>query len=300
MNTKFWLILAIFLVISGAALFAGIMTMLGWDFTKLTTTAYVTNQHTITEDFTNISIVVDTSKIQFLPSQDGTCSIICYEQERVTHSVAVRDGTLVIETQDTRKWYEYIGIHFSKPKITIYLPMGQYGELAIRTCTGNVSITQPYTFTNVHITLSTGNIQISDVSADTMALSVSTGDIHATNLHHLDGMNVFVATGDSILENISCRHFASGGGTGDVSMRNVIASGTMTVTRATGDITFFACDAGEILIEADTGDVSGTVLSDKIFFAHTNTGRVEVPKTTTGGKCEITTSTGNIQIRIHH
>ena len=47
-----------------------------------------------------------------------------------------------------------------------------------------------------------------------------------------------------------------------------------------------------------TGDVSGNLLSDKVFITETDTGRIDVPKTTTGGKCEIKTDTGDIRISI--
>ena len=51
-------------------------------------------------------------------------------------------------------------------------------------------------------------------------------------------------------------------------------------------------------VTTDTGDVKGTLLSDKIFFAETKTGRKDVPKTTAGGKCEIKTDTGDIIISV--
>ena len=41
-----------------------------------------------------------------------------------------------------------------------------------------------------------------------------------------------------------------------------------------------------------------TLLICSIFIAKTNTGDVKVPETTSGGKCEIKTSTGDIKIRI--
>lgn len=46
------------------------------------------------------------------------------------------------------------------------------------------------------------------------------------------------------------------------------------------------------------GNVKGTLLTNKVFITHTDTGRVNVPKTVTGGKCEINTDTGNIKIDI--
>ena len=63
-------------------------------------------------------------------------------------------------------------------------------------------------------------------------------------------------------------------------------------------MSFTACDAGELHVKTDTGDVTGSLLSDKIFFAESDVGSVDVPKTTTGGVCEIQTNTGNIAITI--
>ena len=61
---------------------------------------------------------------------------------------------------------------------------------------------------------------------------------------------------------------------------------------------FDACDAAEIYVKTDTGDVTGTLLSDKKFFAESDTGKVSVPKSVTGGRCEISTDTGRIDITV--
>ena len=39
-------------------------------------------------------------------------------------------------------------------------------------------------------------------------------------------------------------------------------------------------------------------LTEKIFIAKTDTGEIKVPETTSGGKCKITTDTGDIKIEI--
>ena len=53
-----------------------------------------------------------------------------------------------------------------------------------------------------------------------------------------------------------------------------------------------------MFVETDTGDVTGSLLSDKVFITKSDTGSIDVPKTVTGGKCEITTDTGDIKIEI--
>ena len=61
---------------------------------------------------------------------------------------------------------------------------------------------------------------------------------------------------------------------------------------------FNHCDAETICVNTDTGSVTGTLLTDKVFIIETDTGSVNVPKSITGGRCEITTDTGNIRITI--
>jgi DUF4097 and DUF4098 domain-containing protein YvlB len=61
-------------------------------------------------------------------------------------------------------------------------------------------------------------------------------------------------------------------------------------------VNFNACDATEIFVKTSTGNVAGSLLSSKVFIANTSTGSIDVPKTTSGGRCEIITSTGNIKI----
>ena len=111
-------------------------------------------------------------------------------------------------------------------------------------------------------------------------------------------MSVKVSTGKATLSDVTCREFISEGSTGSLTLKNVVASGKINVKRSTGDVKFDSSDAAEIAVKTSTGDVTGTLKSEMIFFADTRTGDVDVPRTTTGGKCEISTTTGDIEIKI--
>lgn len=274
-----WLLIAASLILIGCILFAGVMTTLGWDFTALATAKYETNTHTVSEAFDSISINTDTADIVFALSGDGTCRVVCHEQERQTHSVAVENGTLTVTLTDERTPRDYIGIHFGSPKITVYLPQREYDNLRIQESTGDIEIPGNFSFRRVEISVSTGNITISDVDCS--------GDITVT-----------VSTGDVRLTDITCKNLSSKGNTGDISLINVIAEETLSIQRSTGDVKFDRCDAAEIAVTTDTGNVTGSLLSGKIFMAETDTGRVAVPESTDGGSCRITTDTGNIRITI--
>ncbi|MCQ2427410.1 MAG: DUF4097 domain-containing protein, partial [Clostridia bacterium] len=81
-------------------------------------------------------------------------------------------------------------------------------------------------------------------------------------------------------------------------LKNVVTEGTIAIERSTGDVRFEGCDADELEISTDTGDVTGSLLSSKVFIAHSDTGRIDVPETTSGGKCKITTDTGDIKLSV--
>ncbi len=314
--TKFWLIFAVSLVFVGGIIFGGIMMRLNWDFKKLSTSKFETCEYVLDADFRNISIAADTADIVFMPS-DAECKVICCEWEKEKHAVSVMGDTLTIERVDTRKWYDYIGVHFSTPAITIYIPAGEYGNLAIRSSTGEVVIPGDFTFEsldiaestgdvvsyasvleNMKISTSTGNIFVESASAGAMDLTVTTGKVKVRDVTCRGDVAVQVSTGKADLTNLTCRNLISGGNTGNITLNNVFAEGKFSITRSTGDVMFEGCDAGELSVTTDTGDVSGTLLTDKVFIVQTDTGRVDVPKTITGGRCEITSDTGNIEIMV--
>ncbi|MEE3468537.1 MAG: DUF4097 family beta strand repeat-containing protein [Eubacterium sp.] len=105
-------------------------------------------------------------------------------------------------------------------------------------------------------------------------------------------------TGDSDINDLKCRDFYLDTDTGDVFLKNVIASGEYHMELDTGDVMFDKSDAKALFVETDTGDIRGTLLSDKVFLTESDTGDINVPKAITGGRCELTTDTGDIDISI--
>ena len=138
-----------------------------------------------------------------------------------------------------------------------------------------------------------------NISAGALDLSVSTGKVTVTGANCEGDVKIDVSTGKVSMTDIRCKNLISDGDTGDISLRNVIANEAFSIETDTGDIKLDSCDATEISIETDTGDVTGSLLSSKVFIAQTDTGNVHVPKTVTGGKCEITTDTGDIKITLN-
>ena len=298
-KTAFRLILAAVLIVIGCILFGGTMTALNWNFRTLSTQKLETVRHGILEPFQNISIVTDTADVVFVPSKLDKTAVVCDEFENVTHSVFVKDGTLVVEVVDSRKWYDHIDFFFGTPKITLEIPGGVYGALEVTASTGDTQIPDSFQFASVAVSLSTGDVTCGASTTGDIQIQTSTGKVTLNGVTCDGDIAVNVSTGDVFLTDATCQNLTSTGSTGDMTLKNVIASGSFSIERSTGDIHFESCNAGEITVETDTGDVTGSFLTDKVLFTQTDTGRVRIPQTTTGGRCEITTTTGDIEITVN-
>lgn len=316
-KTKISLIVATVAILLGAIIFAGAMSTINWNFEELSTVKMQTKEHEINDTFSEISVISNTADILFAISDDGKCKVVCYEETKLSHDVCVENNALTITVKNERRWIDYIGFNFSTPSVTVYLPASEYGTLKVKSNTSDVTLTENLKLDTIDIKVNTGNVKcgasatgdvkieastgdidLSNASAGSVDLTVSTGKITANGINCDGDITVTVSTGKSFIRDVECKNLTTTGNTGNITLEDVIASGKLSINRTTGDVKIESSDAGEIMIKTDTGDVKGTLLSEKIFITHTSTGDVEVPKSTSGGICEITTSTGDVEIEI--
>ena len=298
-------------------MFAAAMSAYHWDFTALSTEKYETNQYAVIDEFKGISISTDTSDISFAPSEDNQCRVVCHERAEERRSPFVKDGVLIIDSEEkgTDKWYKYINISFDSPKITVYLPEAEYDSLFIKTSTGSVEIPDGFSFANTEISLvtgdinfsasayeyaklrtDTGNITVKNTATGMLDIYTSIGDVKVLGVDSAGDIKINSETGNTSLTDIKCENLVSIGEMGDISLRNVIAANKFHIENDTGSVEFDRSDAVEIFVKVDMGDIKGSLLTDKIFIAESDMGNVNVPRTVSGGRCELITDTGDIEI----
>lgn len=316
-SKKTVIIIAVVLCAAGAILCGLTFKGMHYNLGALNTSEYVTNEYEVKDGFDKISINADTEDIAFVPSEGKDCKVVCYENTDDLHDVRVESSTLKIGKRKNNNFVVNIGIYTETPTVTVYLPESEYDSVVIDSDTGDVMIPEDFIFGSISVTLDTGDIDISasalektalqtdtgkvnlhDMSADSILVNTSTGHNTLNNVTVAKTLEINVSTGKLDFSNVTCADLKSDGTTGRVNLSNVNASGEFRITRSTGSISFDKCDAGSICVETDTGDIEGTLTSDKVFYAQSDTGDVEVPKSTTGGMCEMTTDTGDIRISI--
>ena len=314
---KGWIIAAIVLIVVGALVFAGAFMASGFDITKLGAAEYDTKTYTAEGDFSAIDVSTDVTDLILKKAGDGKLSVVCFDETRVEYPVTIESGILKIIRVDGRKWYERWTLFGKSRSVTVYLPGSEYERLTVSAGTGEVTVPDGFTFGSaeikastgdigfgadvtgkLRITAGTGDIKLDRADIGEAELSVSTGKISVSSVVCEGGFSVGVGTGKTNLTDLRCKSLTSDGSTGDITLKNVIVSEKLSVERGTGDVSFDGCDAAEMSVKTSTGSVTGTLLSEKVFIVRTSTGRISVPDTVSGGRCEITTSTGRIEIKL--
>ncbi len=294
-TAKTWLITAAALLVIGTVVFASAMFALGWDFKKLSTVNGETKTFEIDEKFTSVEISAITEDVEFAFSNDGKCKVVCFEENNLKHTAEVKDGKLKVTVKDERKWLDFVGINFNSNKITVFLPKSEYQSFKIDSKTGEIFLCGDFKVDNVSVSVKTGEVNIAHLTSSSIEVTTTTGEIEISDLVCSGYVKTDSTTGDVELENVICKGILSSGTTGEVSLEDVIAREYISIERSTGEIEVDKCDAPELYLKTTTGDVCGSLLSEKIFITQTTTGRVSVPKSASGGKCEIKTTTGDIE-----
>ena len=295
----------ILIIIALALLFTGIgvcsvsVFALHFNLDALNTEKLVTREYDITESFDKISVDVDTDDLIFKKSTDGKCHVTCLELEDTPHDVKVSSGTLTVsESKNKKIRFFSIGFYKEDPTITVSLPEANYNSVLIKTDTGDLQLCE-LSATEFNAESDTGDLDIENLKAPKTGLRTDTGEIILRDAT-IDTLSVSTDTGDIKQANVSAESINISTDTGEIDLENVVASGDLDIKSDTGDVSFDGCDAGSIRVKTTTGSVSGSLLTDKVFLTESETGDISVPKTTTGGNCEVTTDTGDIDLEIRN
>lgn len=278
----------------------------------------ITNTYEITEEVKNFNIDISTADLEFKVAEDGVSKVVCNERENEHHEVVVADNTLSIKYKDDLPWYKrWFDLNSNKMNVTIYLPGSNYENLTVKSSTSDININKEYSFADLDIKLSTGdikvysdvtnklkaetttgNVSINEVSTSSIELKASTGKLNLNKVDVTGDITLTTSTGNMNLEEVTAANLTTNCSTGEVKLNKVTLVNNLNIKTSTGDIVVVDSDANEVNLEASTGDVNAIFLTSKIVYATSSTGNVDVPHSTSGGLCNIKTSTGDIVVRI--
>lgn len=273
-----------------------VLVMIGIGRSIYLKSSEVTKTYSIEQTYNNIKIEGKTFDLNIYTSSNDETKIIYTETKKVSFEIKVIDGVLTVNQNDNRKFYDKL-FNFSDYEVELYISQKVIDSLTVKGSIGDIEVNKGVSFNNVDIINSMGDIDFNSNVTNNLIINNSTGDIEIENSKIGGTLSIKTKTGDVELNNVNCNKLDIKITTGDVELHNSIVTTDFVHVGSTGDVQFNDFDANNIDVSVSTGDVKGTLKSNKIFIAKSKTGAINVPETTIGGICKITTSTGSIKIR---
>ncbi len=292
------MIIALICITIGLVLTLIAFLVIGFDFTKLNNRHPKTVEHTVGEAFTKINVDVVEADIKLLPSTDGKARVVCDETDKIVHRVYVENGTLKIEHEDLRAWYEYIGFSWNRMSVTVYLPKTEYETVRLKSVSGNIVSDSKLTFGDTITQTTSGEITLSNLSTKNLLAESTSGNLRLEDVNTSEDLSLKTVSGNIHWKNGTARALNGECTSGNITLDHCKTNQDMLLKTVSGEITLRACDAAELEMETVSGNVYAALLSEKDFITDTTSGDIRVPHGYKGGKCRISTVSGNITATI--
>ncbi len=251
------------------------------------------------------------AEVKLLPAGDGICRVRCVESATQKYKVWQNEETLHVER--TGRW-SFFSVTRKENYVHVYLPEREYESLWVKSSSGGVSVPEDFCFRTAIISASSGGVGFAADVTDELNIQTSSGGvavaaaspkelfIHASSGGvALAGMQpgsvtLRLSSGGLRLSDIQCGgDLSAESSSGSIRFTDVIADGTMTLECTSGSIKLEDCDAAELRIQCVSGSVSGHLLTPKVYSASSTSGTVRVPAGSSGGICNVNTTSGSIR-----
>lgn len=169
-----------------------------------TKSAYTQMNADISDAFTSIEIeAAEDMDVRFALSIDEMSHVSYYDSDKLTHSVRVENGTLVIFCTDDRGIASGLGLG-DDPYITVSIPDGDYERISVVTGEGSISAGMELDCRSMELTTGKGDISVTNITADTLTLATQSGDITLATAA-AGSVSVTSETGDFSIMNIDAK-----------------------------------------------------------------------------------------------
>ena len=315
---KLWIIslsvLAVGLIISTA-----VLAVYGFNLRKMSKSEAITEEYTLSESFTDITIEEFTGfhDVVINKSQTENTEIKFSSDEKIKLSYEVKNGKLTLAISDERNFFEKF-FDFIDAKLTVSLAEAQYGNIEIATASGDVIISDvkaeltsidvasgDVLFRDSELSALSVNTASGEVTLDTLkisgntAINTSSGDIELSGLNIGGKTTLNALSGEIDIENSLFGYADVNTLSGEIGLWRVTSSEMLVLETTSGDIEFSRLDATGICINTTSGDVEGNLVKAMNFKTDTTSGRVRTPDSDySAGICEINTTSGDIEISL--
>lgn len=279
------------------------------------------NYSVMTATFDEVEVLeIDdmSNDVRIIASENDEVKVTYSMSENFGYYLKQIDNTLIIEYDDFREWYEFIGIFSLRDyDLTVELPEKALDKLTVKTVSGDIEAKEimaketalSSTSGSIKAGGNVGELSVSSVSGDislntnTVAenavLSTTGGDINLKGVSAKD-TKISTTSGDIDAKALSLASAEVDTMSGEVEFNNVTCTYDMKIETTSGDMELEAVDADNYDLSSTSGEIDAKILTAKIYNVRTTSGSIDVPQTVMldGGIFTAETTSGDIEVEL--
>ena len=177
---------------------------------------------------------------------------------------------------------------------------GSAESLFAKATTGEISLENVTVAETITVETTTGDINLTRVTGSSLDAHAGTGDVELVDSSITGQITAEVTTGEMTLTRVTCDELDTQTTSGRIELTDTTATGHIRAKTNSGAIRLVRADAATLSIKTTSGSVTGSLRTPKVFYTHTTSGSVDVPRSTEGGLCEVETTSGSIRLTIEN
>lgn len=281
------------------------------------------NYSVMTATFDEVEVLeIDdmSNDVRIVTSENDEVKVTYAMSENFGYYLKQIDNTLIIEYDDFREWYEFIGIFSLRDyDLIVELPEKALDKLTVKTVSGDIEAKEimsketalSSTSGSVKAGGNVGGLSVSSVSGDIwlnantvaekVALSTTSGDINLSGVFATD-VAIGTTSGDINAKALSLSSAEVDTMSGDVEFENVSCDYDMKIETTSGDMELEFVDADNYYLSSTSGEIDAKILTAKVYNVKSISGSIDVPQTVMldGGYFNAETTSGDIEIELEN
>lgn len=265
---------------------------------------YQTAEKSFSGGIQSISIDCAAEDVYIRPSTDGEFHVLCSVPSGVGYDIKVIEGTLTVTTQKEILDYFTFFDFGAEAKITIQLPVMNtvvcFESLTVETASGDIQVAEQLLFSRCDLTTASGDISFRADVQGRMKLETTSGDIYVEDFSQAPAYECILSStsGSVVLKGQSAAALIVDTVSGDILLENCDFD-VLTANAVSGDLELQNVDTDECYLGTTSGDISAGLRKAMDFHCSSTSGEIETPPSVTGGGlCQITTTSGDIEVWI--
>ena len=288
--------LPVILIVVGLVLLISALFQTKFDFTRFAEEEYEMKTQTILEPFDRILAETADLNVILTLAPDGVCVVEYPEGEKLRVTVKTENGALVVSQERLLRFpFNIMPTNTAAKSVQIRLSERAYSALSVKTGSGDISVSDAFSFQSAETRATSGNVSFAASAAQTR-LEATSGNISVCG-GSIGRTAAETSSGDIRFENVRASSIRAECSSGRAYVLSSACEGDLEISASSGNIQMESAEIGGALtLESTSGEIELQRVQSKTLDFSSTSGSVRARDTFAGDSLYGKTTSGSVSL----